>query len=68
MYQLALAGFEKAWGPNHTFTLNIVDNLGTLHAAQDKHAEAVKMYRRVLDGKKKAQISDHTSSLKTVNK
>ena len=67
MYQRALARFEKAGGPNHTSTLNIVNNLGTLHAAQDKHVEVVKMYRQALDRKKKARDPDRTSTLETNN-
>jgi hypothetical protein len=29
MYNRALAGYEKAWGPEHTSTLDIVNNLGS---------------------------------------
>ena len=32
MYQRALKGYEKALGPEHTFTLDIVNNLGSLYA------------------------------------
>jgi Zinc finger, ZZ type len=31
MYQRALQGYEKAWGPDHTSTLNTVYNLGLLY-------------------------------------
>jgi hypothetical protein len=31
MYQRALAGNEKALGPDHTSTLNTIDNIGTLY-------------------------------------
>jgi len=30
MYQRALQGFEKAWGLDHTSTLDMVNNLGFL--------------------------------------
>ena len=30
MYQRALQGREKAWGPDHTSTLSTVNNLGLL--------------------------------------
>lgn len=40
MYQRALAGCEKALGPDHTFTLNIVNNLGNLYNSQGKLKEA----------------------------
>ncbi len=39
MYQRALQGQEKAWGPEHTSTLNTVNNLGNLYAKQGKLAE-----------------------------
>ena len=67
MYQRALDGYEKAWGPDHTSTLDTVNNLGALYADQGKHSEAEKMYRRALDGKEKAWGPDHTSTLDTVN-
>jgi hypothetical protein len=40
MYQRALAGCEKALGPDHTSTLDTVNNLGILYCAQGKLAEA----------------------------
>ncbi|KAF2258627.1 hypothetical protein CC78DRAFT_586912 [Lojkania enalia] len=39
MYQRALEGYEKAWGPDHTSTLSIVNNLGNLYKNQGKLAE-----------------------------
>jgi hypothetical protein len=33
MYQRALQGKEKAWGPDHTSTLDTVNNLGLLEKA-----------------------------------
>jgi len=67
MYRRALDGYEKAWGPEHTSTLDTVNNLGNLYKNQGKHGEAEKMYRRALDGKEKARGPDHTSTLNTVN-
>jgi len=32
MYLWALDGKEKAWGPEHTSTLDIVNNLSSLYA------------------------------------
>src|SRR5207248_979101 len=40
MYQRALAGYEKALGPEHTSTLDTVNNLGSLYRDQGKLAEA----------------------------
>ncbi|SLM37739.1 beta transducin-like protein het-e4s [Lasallia pustulata] len=45
---------EKAWGPEHTSTLGTVNNLGVLYKDQGKMAEAEAMYRRALEGKEKA--------------
>ncbi|CEJ81494.1 hypothetical protein VHEMI01616 [[Torrubiella] hemipterigena] len=56
MYLRALVGYEKAWGPDHTSTLDTVNNLGNLYAdqAQGKTDDAEKMYLRALAGKEKA--------------
>jgi tetratricopeptide (TPR) repeat protein len=67
MYQRALDGYEKTWGPEHASTLNTVNNLGTLYHNQGKLAEAEAMYQRALDGFEKAWGPDHTSTLNTVN-
>ncbi|KAL9122459.1 MAG: hypothetical protein Q9187_000988 [Circinaria calcarea] len=67
MYRRALDGYEKAWGPDHTSTLNTVNNLGLLYADQGKHSEAEKMYRRALDGYEKAWGPDHPSTLRTID-
>ncbi|KAK7912297.1 hypothetical protein PG985_014778, partial [Apiospora marii] len=67
MYQRALQGYEKAWGPDHTSTLDTVNNLAVLYKAQGKMDEAETMYQRALQGKEKARGPDHTSTLDTVN-
>ena len=54
MYQRALEGYEKALGPEHTSTLDTVNNLGALYADQGKLGEAEKMYQRALEGYEKA--------------
>jgi tetratricopeptide (TPR) repeat protein len=54
MYQRALQGFEKAWGPEHTSTLDTVNNLGILYKNLGQLDEAEKMYQRALQGKEKA--------------
>jgi tetratricopeptide (TPR) repeat protein len=54
MYQQALQGKEKAWGPEHTSTLATVNNLGALYADQGKLVEAEQMYQRALQGYEKA--------------
>jgi tetratricopeptide (TPR) repeat protein len=67
MYQRALQGKEKALGPEHTSTLDTVNNLGLLYADQGKLVEAEQMYQRALQGKEKALGPEHTSTLDTVN-
>ncbi len=67
MYRRALDGKEKAWGPEHTSTLNTVNNLGLFYADQGKMQEAEAMYRRALEGYEKAWGPEHTSTLTTVH-
>ncbi|KAG4427572.1 hypothetical protein IFR05_016945, partial [Cadophora sp. M221] len=67
MYQRALQGYEKAWGPDHTSTLSMVNNLGVLYKNQGKLVEAEQMYQRALQGYEKAWGPDYTSMLNTVN-
>ncbi|KAH7118698.1 hypothetical protein B0J13DRAFT_196969 [Dactylonectria estremocensis] len=67
MYQRALDGKEKAWGPDHTSTLDTVGNLGNLYKIQGRLQNAEAMYQRALDGYEKAWGPDHTSTLNTVN-
>ena len=52
MYERALAGYEKALGPDHTSTLRTVHNLGILYADQGKLGEAERMHQRALVGSK----------------
>ncbi|KAI9773562.1 MAG: hypothetical protein M1840_006836 [Geoglossum simile] len=67
MYERALAGCEKALGPEHTSTLDIVNNLGNLFKSQGRLAEAEAMYERALAGCEKALGPEHTSTLDIVN-
>jgi tetratricopeptide (TPR) repeat protein len=67
MYERALQGFEKAWGPEHILTFSTVNNLGLLYADQGKIDKAEKMYLRALQEKEKAWEPEHTSILNTVN-
>jgi tetratricopeptide (TPR) repeat protein len=67
MYNRALAGYEKVWGPEHTSTLNTVNNLGILYVDQGRHSDAEMMYNRALAGYEKALGPEHTSTLHIVN-
>jgi tetratricopeptide (TPR) repeat protein len=58
-YQQALKGKEKALGPEHTSTLCIVNNLGSLYRDQGKLVEAEVMYQQALKGYKKALGPEH---------
>ena len=62
----ALAGYEKALGPDHTLSLSTVNNLGTMYRDQGKLAEAEEMYSRALARCEKALGPDHTLTLATV--
>ncbi|KAF4635064.1 hypothetical protein G7Y89_g3023 [Cudoniella acicularis] len=70
MYQRALQGKEKAWGPEHTSTLSTVNNLANLYADQGKLAEAEQMYQRALQGYEKAlgreNITTYIPALNTI--
>lgn len=67
MYQRALEGKEKAWGPDHISTLDTVSSLGNIYSSQGKLADAEKLHQRALEGQKKACGPDHTLTLSTVN-
>ncbi|KAH9203501.1 P-loop containing nucleoside triphosphate hydrolase protein, partial [Leptodontidium sp. 2 PMI_412] len=83
MYQRALQGKEKAWGPDHTSTLDTawgpdhtstldtVNNLGLLYADQGKLVEAEQMYQRALQGYEKAigldNITTYVPALNTIS-
>ncbi|SPJ83529.1 uncharacterized protein FTOL_10102 [Fusarium torulosum] len=54
MYERALQGKEKAWGPEHTSTLKTVNNLRNLYADQGRLNKAEAMYERALQGYEKA--------------
>jgi len=57
--------YEKAWGPDHTLTLDIVNDLGILCADQGKRDEAEKIHQRALQGYEEAWSPDHTSVFST---
>ena len=67
MHQRALAGYEKALGPEHTSTLDTINNLSLLYSDQGKLAEAESMYQRALAGYEKALGPDYPSTFNTIN-
>ena len=69
MYLRALTGKEKAkvWGPEHTSTLDTINNLETLYWDQGKIKEAENMFLRTLTKYEKIWDSEHTSTLHTIH-
>ena len=67
MYMRALAEYENVLGPEHTSTLDTVNDLGNLYKDQDKLREAEDMLVRALAGYEKALGPEDTSTLNTVN-
>jgi tetratricopeptide (TPR) repeat protein len=65
-YRQALKLAQKVFGPDHTSTLDTVNNLGLLYSKQGKLVEAEQMYQRALQGYEKALGPDHTSTLSIV--
>jgi len=63
MYIRALAGFEKAIGPDHKVALGTVYNLGCLYADQGKLAEVEEMYARALAGVENVLGENHYSTV-----
>ena len=53
MYNRALAGYEKALGPEHTSTLRTVNNMGILYEHQGRLKDAERMFNREMAGKRK---------------
>lgn len=60
-------GKEKALGPDHTSTLDTVNNLGLLYSDQCKLDETEQMYLRALTGCEKALGRQHRSFLDTAS-
>ena len=66
-YNRALAGYEKAFGPEHTSTLDTVNSLGELYRNEGRLKDAVMMYKRALAGYEKTWGSEHTATLTIAN-
>ena len=66
-YLQALAAREAAFGPDHDWTLRIVNNLGLVYCNQGRLDQAQQMYERALAGKEKSRKPDDTSTLNTVH-
>jgi tetratricopeptide (TPR) repeat protein len=66
MYRQALAGYEKALGPEHTSTLRTVNNLDVLYFNQGRIAETEVMYQQALMDYEKVLGPENTSALQIV--
>ena len=66
MYLRVLKGYEKAWGAEHTSTLDTVNNLGNLYKNQGKMAEAEEIYMRALEEFKKIYNANHSRVLSVI--
>jgi tetratricopeptide (TPR) repeat protein len=64
MYVRALAGYEKALGPDHTSTLSTVNNLGGL---QGKYEQAEEMHRQALRLRETVLGKEHPYTLASMN-
>ena len=67
MFNRALAEYEKALGPEHSFSLDTVSNLGILYIRQGRFSDAESMHHRALAGSEKALGPEHPSTLKAVS-
>ena len=63
MFQRALAGNEKALGPDYTSTLGTIHNPGILYRDQGKLAKAEQIFQRVLAGNEKVLSLNYISTL-----
>ena len=66
-FMLAFEGYEKALGPEHPETLDVLNSIGILVHNQDDLEGANAIYRIVLKGREKALGRDHPTTLDTVN-
>ncbi|KAJ5991665.1 hypothetical protein N7499_003799 [Penicillium canescens] len=67
-HQRALAGYEKALGPDHTSTLATVNNLGIPYTDLGKQKEAEEMYQRALAGYGRVLGPDHSRTRTLVDR
>jgi serine/threonine protein kinase len=63
----AMALLEKSSGPDHYNTLNVVNNLATLHMRKREHAAAEPLYKRALAGFEKTFGPDNPYTLTAVD-
>jgi tetratricopeptide (TPR) repeat protein len=64
---LMQASKEKVLTPEHTSTLQTVNNLGIVYRAQGRLAKAEAIYLQTLAGRERTLSPEHTSTLDTVS-
>ena len=67
MYLRALAGKEKAWGPEHKQTLDTRYNLGLLYKERSMFGKAVLQFKYVVQGYTKLLGPEHSETVEALN-
>ena len=67
MYLRALAGYEKAWGPEHKQALDTRYNLGLLYKERSMFRKAVQQFEHVVQGYTKLLGPEHSETVETLN-
>jgi tetratricopeptide (TPR) repeat protein len=67
LWKSALAIYEQVLGPEHTYTLNSLNNLAILCKNQGKYEEAEPLFQRALETKERVLGSEHPDTLSIVN-
>ncbi|KAJ5137402.1 hypothetical protein N7526_003635 [Penicillium atrosanguineum] len=68
MYQRALAGKEKALGPDHTSTLDTVNSPALLYSDQGKLKEADEIYEGELPDSQEVEKSNANKGRRAIEK
>ena len=67
MYLRALAGKEKAWGPEYKQALDTRYNLGLLYKERSMFGKAVQQFELVVQGYKKLLGPEHSETVEALN-
>lgn len=67
MYLRALAGYEKAWGPEHKQALETKYNLGLLYKTRSMFGNAIQLFELVVEGYTKLLGPEHGKTIDVLN-
>lgn len=67
MYLRALAGYEKAWGPEHKRTLDTRYNLGLLYKIRSMFVNAAQQFELVVQGYTKLLGQEYGEIVEALN-